>query len=439
MTDRQLIESGADELAARQGFSNWRDMRQRDLEYLCERIEGSSGILISLSTIKRILNGQYNRLPQVATLNALAVYLGYADWQAFRLAKGGVGAEGGQTNSHAAAGAEVGSGAGVKVAPQVWGAARMKGRQTRVVIGAGVVAVLLLVVSWRYFSRSPKTGGAASFSVRKTTQNAIPNTVVFTYDVGRVGGDSFFIQQSWDRDRRVRIDRRGHTLTDIYYEPGYHVAKLFANDRIVKTVDVSIPTDGWCFYSKETLIHGLPSYIHTGHPVHDGHLGLDRQTLLINRVDPEKPQVYLYTWFPKNISADADNCRLTARIKMTDVRNNAFPWIMSEIYCQRSFMYSMYTLPGCTGAICAQYGDRFIDGKDNDLSSLAFDVRQWHDIDILVRQRRVTVSVDGKPVLKTAYPASNGMITGLGFHSNGLCEVDSIRLTGLDGTVVYPR
>jgi hypothetical protein len=46
----------------------------QDLEYLCERIEESSGILISLSTIKRILNGQYNRLPQVATLNGKAVY-----------------------------------------------------------------------------------------------------------------------------------------------------------------------------------------------------------------------------------------------------------------------------------------------------------------------------------------------------------------------------
>src|SRR5580698_7809586 len=90
MTDRELIELWASELAARHGFTSYKDMRQRDLDYLCERIEESSGILISLSTIKRILNGQYNRLPQVATLNALSVYLGYADWQAFKAAKGKV-------------------------------------------------------------------------------------------------------------------------------------------------------------------------------------------------------------------------------------------------------------------------------------------------------------------------------------------------------------
>ena len=79
ITDRQLIETGMQELAARHGFPDLGALRQRDFEYLCARIEESSGTLISLSTLKRLLNGQYNRLPQVATLNAIAVNLGYAD------------------------------------------------------------------------------------------------------------------------------------------------------------------------------------------------------------------------------------------------------------------------------------------------------------------------------------------------------------------------
>ncbi|MEI9809516.1 MAG: hypothetical protein WDO16_17520 [Bacteroidota bacterium] len=43
--------------------------------------------------------------------------------------------------------------------------------------------------------------------------------------------DSFFIQQSWDKNRRVKIDKHSHTLTDIYYEPGYHIAKLIATTK----------------------------------------------------------------------------------------------------------------------------------------------------------------------------------------------------------------
>jgi hypothetical protein len=425
MTDRQLIELGAQELAARHGFADWREMRQRDLEYCCERIEERSGILISLSTIKRIMNGQYNRLPQAATLNAISVYLGYADWPAFKAAKSAK-VKGADT--------EV-----LRESPEVLPVSR-PGRVSRLVIAVGVfVCLVVILLSWDFFTASSlKTKSAASFSIRMTTQNAIPNTVVFTYDIDKVAGDSFFIQQSWDRNRRVRIGRNTHTLTDIYYEPGYHVAKLYANDRIVKTIDVSIPTDNWFFYSKESLLLGQPAYIRTDAPIHNGILGLDRQTLLANKIDPEKPQVYLYTFFPTKIGADADNFRLTARIRTTELRNTACPWIMPEVYCQRGFMYCTVTMPGCTGGISAEFGDQYLGGKTNDLSFLGVNVHQWHRLDIVNRNRQVTVSIDGKPVMTKEYGGSAGLITGLGFHSNGMAEVDSIRLDDVNGFVVYP-
>jgi len=424
MTDRQLIEIGAQDLAARYGFGDLKGMRQRDLEYLCERIEESSGILISLSTIKRILNGRYNRLPQVATLNAIALCLGYADWQGFKTGK-------------LAGPAEVSAVASMEREASE----AVRSKKVVKIAGAGTAVLLLVVIlSWSYFSRSPTKGDStAAFAVRKTTQNAVPNTVVFTYDIDRVSGDSFFIQQSWDKNRRVRIYKNSYTLTDIYYEPGYHVAKLFANDRILRTIDVSIPTDRWFFYCKESFTRGLPAYIQTDSPIRRGILGLDRQALVANKIDPEKPQVYLNTFFPTGIGADADNFRLTARLRLTEVRNTACPFIMTEVYCQRGFMYSIFTVPGCTGGIRAEFGDQVVDGKNNDLSALAFDVHQWHDLEMLVRHRQVAISIDGKAVLTKEYTASSGLITGLGFHSNGLCEADSIRLAGLDGKTVYPQ
>ena len=313
-------------------------------------------------------------------------------------------------------------------------------RRRRSLIAAGIVlTVFVLTLSWNYLSRSSATVGASSFTVRRTTPNAIPNTVVFAYDIDHLRGDSFFIQQSWDRNRRVRVYKNNHTLTDIYYEPGYHVAKLFANDRIVKTIDVSIPTDKWFFYSKEGIARGLPVYIHTDSPIRKGVLGLDRQTLLASKVDPENPRVYLYTFFPSGIKADADNFRLTARIKMTELCNTACPWIMPEIYCQKGFMYCALTMPGCTGGISAQFGDLAIDGKNNDLSPLGCDVHQWHQLEIVNRNRQVTIVIDGNPVMTRSYFGSAGLITGLGFHSNGLCQADSVRLAGLDGKVVYPQ
>jgi hypothetical protein len=109
-------------------------------------------------------------------------------------------------------------------------------------------------------------------------------------------------------------DKNKHTLTDIYYEPGYHTAKLIVNDRIVKTIGVSLPTDKWFFYSKESLSQGLPTYIRPAEPIHNGIIGLEKQDLIDSRIDAQKPQWYLYTYFPSVMEAEGDDFRLKARI-----------------------------------------------------------------------------------------------------------------------------
>jgi transcriptional regulator with XRE-family HTH domain len=454
MTDRELIEIGAKALTARQGFSDLKEMRQRDLEYLCTSIEEKTDILISLSTIKRIMNGQYNRLPQVATLNAISQYLGYADWQAFKVAhpdqvdepKGEI-MEAHTTTTPprtATTTNDPTTSAATSLPAQKAASAsknRLGWRLPRLFAGIGVAILLLVItISWSHLSNSAaKEAKLASFSIKMTNPHSVPNTVVFSYDIDRLSGDSFFIQQSWDKSRRIRVYKQSHTLTDIYYEPGYHTAKLIENDQVIKTLGVSIPTDKWFLYSKENLGQGQPSYIWTDRPIQNGILGIDKKTLVDNNIDPEKNQVYLYTYFPSTIEADADNFDFTAHIKMRDVRNNACPWLMPEIYCQSGFMYCPLTMPGCTGGVSAEFGDHPIEGKDQDLSNLAVNVYAWHHLELMVRNKHAIFSIDGKPVLSTTYNSSAGLITGLGFTGSGLCDVDSIHLADLSGKVVYPR
>jgi hypothetical protein len=48
----------------------------------------------------------------------------------------------------------------------------------------------------------------------------------------------------------------------------------------------------------------------------------------------------------------------------------------------------------------------------------------------------VSVRINGKEVLSTTYSQTCGMITGLGFISNGLCRVDSVDLSTTDGKIL---
>ena len=87
ISERELVKKSMEELCLKEGFADPKAMVQRNLEFLTESIESKTGVLISLSTIKRLINGEFSRLPQIATLNAIAVSLGYDSWQVYKLNK----------------------------------------------------------------------------------------------------------------------------------------------------------------------------------------------------------------------------------------------------------------------------------------------------------------------------------------------------------------
>ena len=100
-------------------------------------------------------------------------------------------------------------------------------------------------------------------------------------------------------------------------------------------------------------------------------------------------------------------------------------------------MYFRTMPPGCISEATAQFGENFLSGKTSDLSSLACAVDEWQNFELFVKDRKVKILINGKISFETSYQLSSGLITGLGFISNGLCEVEQIELKGLDGKTFY--
>ncbi|HTI08835.1 MAG TPA: hypothetical protein VL832_09775, partial [Puia sp.] len=163
---------------------------------LCDTIESDTGVQISLSTIKRLLNGQFARIPQIATLNAIALSAGYKDWKDFTLAK----APRGITRPEQSSGSpEQGPGSQQDSADrkQSPGSAspRPGPHASRRFVVAGMLLILVLLATLPILmSHKPNLANIdkAHFSVTKVTGNDIPNTVIFKYNVDSVAADSFF-------------------------------------------------------------------------------------------------------------------------------------------------------------------------------------------------------------------------------------------------------
>ena len=423
MSDKDLVEICLRELRKKTGHEDSRMLIQRDIEYLCTDIAEKTNIHISLSTIKRLLNGQFSRLPQIATLNAITYYLGYENWQDFKIRQ-----KKSNTNGHG-------------ILNSNGHEPRNKKKIVRYSM-ISIVAAALLLTSILLLSNYFSIGGTGNyssvpFSFRKTTDNDIPNTVVFNYNIDNLSGDSFFIQQSWDANRKVRIYKKNYTLTDVYYEPGFHNAKLIVNDKVIKTLGVSIPTEDWFFYSKDKTPAGVPVYIKPTQPVRNGIMGLTPEDVTNSHIDILGNRNYIYTFFPARHEVSSDNFMLSARIRMKDLNNTLCPNIMIEVGCETNFLYFHLATPGCTGFINAQFGEQKLSGKTNDLSTFGCDVQNWKNVEMMVMDKHVSVYINQKEIFTKTYSHSSGLITGLAFISNGLCEIDNVELTGLDGKVVY--
>src|SRR5690349_10300300 len=87
ISDKQLVRLCLEEICVKMGYADRSKILQSDLEHLCYLIEENTKIVISLSTLKRVFIEKFERLPQIATLDALTKFLGYSGWQDFKSRK----------------------------------------------------------------------------------------------------------------------------------------------------------------------------------------------------------------------------------------------------------------------------------------------------------------------------------------------------------------
>jgi len=418
ISDKQLVRLCLDELCAKMGYIDRSKISQSDLEHLCYLIEENTKIVISLSTLKRVFIEKFDRLPQIATLDALTKFLGYSGWQDFKSRK---------INSATEQG----------IVPTENPIVEKKVIGLTMYRNLAVTSGVIILIAFLFVTMKKNTNSEAKFSVQKIVSLDVPANVIFNYDIDDIEGDSFYIQPSWNKRMRIKIEKKNHTQTETYYEPGYHTAKLICDNKVLKQALVHITTKGWVGYSKVSFSDPYPQYFQRETIVRDSVLGLDLSGLKANAIEIRNDKIYYYACFPDSLEINSDNFTLTARVRMDPVKPTLCPWIISEVYSQNSLFFFTGTIPGCTGEAKALFSDKYLDGKKIDLSSFGFDVRNWKEVRIDVKHRVVKISVEEKEVFTTTYERPGGLIQGMGFGSNGLCEVDYVQLTDSVGNIVY--
>ena len=385
---------------------------QRDLELLSKYIEEKEGIKISLSTLKRIWKGDFKKAPQLATLNALVGVVQYKDWQHFKLA-----------HNHSSK-KTINAGNDYKK----W--------TFRVLPGLVVLTLFYLFIAQNQDDDDIKINGPVIFEANQTKSFGVPNTTIFKYDVSNVHADSFFIQQSWNQWRRRKIDPNLQNFSSIYYESGFHRARLIANDSVISMVPIHILSNGWEAHAyKHSSDHPFIDFKNEKF-ISDGSLHLTKDLLKKRNVEIKEPFVARIT-NSKEFDVSSDNFGLNTRMKLDTLSTNNCNWMIIQIVTEVHVFYIKLVNTGCEAFAAYKMGEVVKFGDDNDLKHLGTDLFQWQDLSVSVEDKKATISLNNEVIYTQEFKESFGDIKALTYLFDGSGYVDHLELINSNKETVY--
>ena len=199
---------------------NWQrgpsgEWKNYDFEKLSDDIFDATGISLSISTLKRLFGKvSYNNLPSAITLNTLARFAGFEDWNAFKrrevisMAQEKVGGSVPQETQRAVSTIEMFknrfSNATAPKKKYYWW-------PFLILPLAGLAYVF--VNSTKPPRQSIINPSSYSFSSNKVLTEGVPNSVVFHYDASASPSDSVFIVQTWDMKKENSLVSQNRSRT----------------------------------------------------------------------------------------------------------------------------------------------------------------------------------------------------------------------------------
>ena len=389
-----------------------------DFEKLSDLVYEKTNTTLSVSTLKRIWEKvKYDSNPTIITLNALAGFLGLADWRAF---KKQVDDEKELVPSNL---------------PESRPCPAFKPSRFAWSLSAAIFLILVIgFCAYHYYPFSATgTSGSVSFSAH-IISDQMPNSVVFDYNANPGKTDSVIIQQSWDPRRREQVQASGNRHTSIYYYPGYFNAKLLVGGKIIRQTPVFIKTSGWM-----GIIDKLPVPIYLNNDSITKAWGLGIDASLYARLVGSP--VFNGTWSHfynvrdfKNVNGNdfqlAVSLRNTSATDQSSCKNATIEIMGTE---------DAITIPlsgkGCIASLDINAGNTLVSGKDHDLSALGCDFTNSQQMVCTVDSGILKLTLNHKMVFSMPFSENIGNIIGLCISFEGPGLVKEVQLGNKRGSV----
>jgi hypothetical protein len=429
-TDAVYIRQCVDLIERRWQRGPSAEWKSYDFEKLSDEIFDTTGISLSISTLKRLFGKvSYNNLPSLYTLNTLARFIGFEDWNAFKRRQL-VSAVPEETA------ALTGSVTTLQIAIPPPKPVTNDFRNTTtskkkflwwpLMLSLAALAYLF-VSSARPPRHGPVNPSDFSFSSNKVLTEGVPNSVVFQYDASAAPTDSVFIVQTWDMRRRTLVSKTGHTHSAIYYYPGYFNTKLVVDTQIVLTHGLMIGSGGWL-----AIAEGEPSPFYFKKEAYarkEGEVVIDSELLARNHL-PFYPQApWIRICYIKDMGPLPDDNFTFETTLQTNHNSGADACQQVEILilCRNDVFIFPLSLPACIGDLNLYALGKNITSREADLSGFGSDLTKWTTFKIETANGHMEIMLNNRHAYTLDFPNPPDDIVGVQYRFQGGGSVKDTR------------
>ncbi len=430
----------------------WGDSREwtsSTFERLSEQIRDETKVTISPDTLKRLFGKKrtqkefYN--PQVATKDALAVFLGYKHWEDFKVYHYAEPAQvAGPIPAAPSYRTAVSSQADVPVSTLVELPVIPANRKTSspVSYDSGKILVWIILTgvagiigaSWWFMGDldpSPKP------SILFTSANAkgyAPYSVIFNYDVSQVKTDSIYIDYGYAYSTRL-LPKDKKQIIHSYDVAGFYQTSIIADGKVLASLPVHLQTKGW-----ETQVDEQSKYfIKPGSAIKEAEGRIHITTQEVDSLLPQKSRDFWVSYYNfTEYSAIGDNFTLETSLKNNSQDGGISCYDSSlEIFGENSIFRISLIKPGCGMYARAEISETIFNGEFQDLSALEQDLSQWRKVRLQVISQKLSVWLDSKLIFTCAYKKPVGQLKGIMFRFRGCGSVDYVKMFNQSHNLVY--
>lgn len=376
---------------------------------LSQEIQNKTGKTVSDSTLKRLFgkkDTRENYNPQLYTKNAIAEYLEYKDWQSLI----------------------------AQLKPTTPDTIKVNKRKTNsvaVYIYMGTVIAIILTVL--YFI--PQNNSDTAWLKTADTSRTVPHTVVFHYDVSKVK-DSVFID--FGNNTRIPLSKEKHTITEYYKGCGIYYPKLLTNKKVLDSVRICnysrswqggyspnddyrkfIPFEDTSVFWQYNRLYTPVEYLRLPDPVYNNGIYVEYRLMKDFSISLDSLEV---TAIVKNPSAEGGKLCYDIEIWLIGTKDN----------CKVRFVE-----PGCYRYGQFKISEKVYNGRFDDLSALARDLKSWKNICIKTSNSKAEIYYNGNVVLTENYQNNMGKLLGIYVRFYGTGSLQGVRVLDHDSRMIY--